>query len=199
LELQKTRTTSGKFTPEWSRSVSEAAIEKYKSSPKLCLRCKEPLSYEKRKNKYCSHSCAASTSNSERPKKEDRRFTCIVCGADGVDYKFGDTRKFCSYECNNKYKADKTYFEWMSGISAPVTTLALRSLLVRRDGYACAECGVSDWNGKQLTLEVEHKDGNWRDNGPGNICLLCPNCHSQTPTFRAKNAGNGRPRGRILN
>jgi hypothetical protein len=46
-------------------------------------------------------------------------------------------------------------------------------------------------------VEVEHIDGNWRNNLPENLTLLCPNCHALTPTFRGLNRGHGRPgRGR---
>jgi predicted HNH restriction endonuclease len=41
-------------------------------------------------------------------------------------------------------------------------------------------------------VEVEHIDGNWRNNQPSNLTLLCPNCHSLTPTYRALNWGRGR-------
>jgi hypothetical protein len=46
--------------------------------------------------------------------------------------------------------------------------------------------------GKPLVVEVEHKDGNSENNAPENVCLLCPNCHSQTDTYKAKNKGKGR-------
>lgn len=59
-------------------------------------------------------------------------------------------------------------------------------------GYACCECGISEWNKKPLTLQVNHRDGNASNNDPKNLELICPNCHSQTETYGAKNKGNGR-------
>jgi 5-methylcytosine-specific restriction endonuclease McrA len=52
--------------------------------------------------------------------------------------------------------------------------------------YKCNKCGIKDWNGKNITLEIEHKDGNNWNNKENNLELLCPNCHSQTLTFRKK-------------
>jgi hypothetical protein len=52
---------------------------------------------------------------------------------------------------------------------------------------ACSECGLREWRGKRLTLEVDHKDGNPRNNVPENLRLLCPNCHSITETWRGRN------------
>jgi len=51
----------------------------------------------------------------------------------------------------------------------------------------CYECGLTEWRKKPLPLELEHKNGNRFDNRIDNLTILCPNCHSQTPTHRGKN------------
>jgi 5-methylcytosine-specific restriction endonuclease McrA len=52
----------------------------------------------------------------------------------------------------------------------------------------CAECGITDlWNGKSLSLELDHINGDKHNNTRENLRYLCPNCHSQTNTFRVKN------------
>jgi len=52
----------------------------------------------------------------------------------------------------------------------------------------CSECGIrSIWNGKPLVLQLEHINGKSTDNRLENLCLLCPNCHSQTMTFAGRN------------
>ena len=45
---------------------------------------------------------------------------------------------------------------------------------------------------KKIVFELEHKDGNSENNQPENLCLICPNCHSQTDTYKNRNKGNGR-------
>lgn len=53
--------------------------------------------------------------------------------------------------------------------------------------YKCENCGLTDWLGKPLSLQLEHIDGNHNNNSFDNLKILCPNCHSQTDTFAGKN------------
>jgi len=53
--------------------------------------------------------------------------------------------------------------------------------------YKCSICGNEGmWNGKPLKLELHHIDGNHRNNDVNNLTFLCPNCHTQTDTYRNK-------------
>lgn len=52
----------------------------------------------------------------------------------------------------------------------------------------CSECGIGPiWNDKPIVLEMDHINGKRRDHRLENLRILCPNCHSQTPTFRGRN------------
>jgi hypothetical protein len=73
-----------------------------------------------------------------------------------------------------------------------VSSYILKNYVISVQGYKCSECNIEEWNNKPITLQLEHKDGNSENNAEDNLCLLCPNCHSQTPTYGAKNKGNGR-------
>ncbi|WP_246567243.1 HNH endonuclease signature motif containing protein [Streptomyces flaveus] len=58
----------------------------------------------------------------------------------------------------------------------------------------CDLCGMEAvWRGQRLPLEVDHIDGNWRDNRIENLRFLCPNCHSTTGSYRGR--GKGRTKG----
>lgn len=57
--------------------------------------------------------------------------------------------------------------------------------------YECSICKISNWNGKEITLEIDHINGDNIDNRPENLRYLCPNCHSQTETYKGKNVNTG--------
>jgi 5-methylcytosine-specific restriction endonuclease McrA len=61
-----------------------------------------------------------------------------------------------------------------------------RRVLEEQDGK-CNHCGIDAWNGRPLVLEFEHKDGNNKNNSRDNVECICPNCHSQTTTWRGRN------------
>lgn len=53
--------------------------------------------------------------------------------------------------------------------------------------YKCEICGVTEWNDKTLSLELDHINGINNDNRLENLRFLCPNCHSQTSTYGSRN------------
>lgn len=62
-----------------------------------------------------------------------------------------------------------------------------RALIESGVEYECNCCGLKpEWNGKSLTLQVEHKNGNWKDNRKKNLEFLCPNCHATTTGWSGK-------------
>lgn len=55
----------------------------------------------------------------------------------------------------------------------------------------CYSCGLTEWLGQPISLELDHINGINTDNRLENLTILCPNCHAQTPTYRGKNIQAG--------
>ena len=75
-------------------------------------------------------------------------------------------------------------------VSKNIQTNKIRQKLLR-EGYKkhiCENCGLSEWLGNHIPLEVHHIDGNSHHNEISNYQLLCPNCHALTDSYRGKNS-----------
>lgn len=61
---------------------------------------------------------------------------------------------------------------------------SIKKALIRSRGHKCQRCNGEVWLDHRIPLELEHIDGNSQNNIDDNLKLLCPNCHSFTPTYR---------------
>lgn len=61
--------------------------------------------------------------------------------------------------------------------------------LRRAVAEASERCGISEWNGVPAPLQLDHVNGDRRDNRLENLRILCPNCHAQTDTWCGRNMG----------
>ena len=69
----------------------------------------------------------------------------------------------------------------------------VRDYLSEQQNSRCSICGMDgSWNGASLVLIIDHINGDANDNCRENLRLICPNCDSQLPTYKARNRGSGR-------
>jgi len=64
---------------------------------------------------------------------------------------------------------------------------SIKKHLIKERRDACEICGITEWLGNAISIELHHIDGDNTNNNKENLQLLCPNCHSQTDNFRGKN------------
>ena len=99
----------------------------------------------------------------------------------GIEYKGQQSKK--GQVKGTSYKTAEYYIS----NNKVITSSRLRDKLIR-DGIkksCCELCGLSEWMGHLLPLELHHKNGDHYDNELSNLEILCPNCHS----IQAGNSG----------
>lgn len=167
------------------RTLGET-YEKYNKKEKeikTCVNCGGEIT-SKHGDKFCNNSCSASYNNKKRKCKKH----CISCGGE-IDC----NRKYCSPRCHRNHEKS-LLFEIIKGGDVTLNSKNYKNYLIHKYGKKCMECGWCEFNeySKKIPIELEHIDGNSDNNELGNLKLLCPNCHSLTPTYKALNSGNGR-------
>lgn len=93
-----------------------------------------------------------------------------------------DTSHFLGQGWNKNNYAYETF---TSGTYKKNGSTTLKALTHLR-GHKCECCGLSEWLGQPITLEVHHVDGDRLNNSLDNLQILCPNCHSQTENWRGR-------------
>lgn len=189
--------TVHRFCSEKHRSI--ASRERRKAGnygcEKPCARdeCDKVFLAKDKRQKYCSHSCAAITNNRKYPKRTRHEDRQCPCGSLLKTHQ----KTYCSRSHAGLYRNSGYIERWLVGLEDGSKkngslSVIVRNYLLRESNFSCSECGWSKPNpvtGKPI-LTIDHQDGNWKNNQRGNLVVLCYNCHSLTETFGALNVGS---------
>jgi len=136
--------------------------------------------------KFCSKSCSRTYLNLKEGKKEKSIHKCINCEK-------MTKGKYCSNKCQRDFEKFILYERIENGDST-LHERTYKNYLISKFGNKCMECGWDKVHQitNKVPIQLEHTDGDSTNNSIGNLKLLCPNCHSLTPTYGALNKGNGR-------
>lgn len=139
--------------------------------------------------KFCCRSCSVSFNNKIHPKKHRLIKHCEYCKKEFTCRNISK-QKYCNKQCLENHKDNIIEVEgfpknWNGN-------RRIRRFLIRKHGNNCMVCGQSgdDWNGKPMTLIVDHIDGKSDNNLLSNLRIVCPNCDSQLSTYKGRNKGN---------
>ena len=123
-----------------------------------------------------------------KPKIHPYTYNCAVCNKES-GFRVSKNNLFCSIACQQEQNYRDAIANWENKSPGKGR---LKRYLAENYGNKCSVCNIETWNDKEIVLELEHKDGNSENNSKENLCLICPNCHSQTSTYKNRNKGNGR-------
>lgn len=109
-----------------------------------------------------------------------------------------DRNTYCNNKCQKEFQYNEYIKSWKAG-KLPKANIEfyvsnhIRRYLFEKYDSKCSRCGWDKPNPyiNSVILEVEHLDGDASNHDENNLDLICPNCHSLTPTYRALNAGKG--------
>jgi 5-methylcytosine-specific restriction endonuclease McrA len=103
---------------------------------------------------------------------------------------------FCTNACQQSHRRRLLLEAWLeTGVCGRTSYHGhyVRGYLDEQQGGRRAICGIVDkWNGVTLALIVDHINGDASNNSRENLRLVCPNCDSQLPTYKARNRGTCR-------
>lgn len=159
---------------------------KYKKTT-ICLHCESEILHDRYVNRlFCSRSCSAKFNNRKRINLNENK--CLNC-----DVKVGLRNKYCSISCKINYERN-IIFEKIKNGDTSLCERNYKNYLIHLYGDKCMDCGWCEIHPitKKVPIQMEHIDGHSENNNLDNLKLLCPNCHSLTPTYGCLNKGNGR-------
>lgn len=162
------------------KSIIIVYVRDYMKNPiilenKLCdSGCGQPAKYfSKGTGRYrCSESANSCPANKEKNSKGLKKAHC-----EGRAWTFTDEHRQRSHVSYRRKLVKEKLFENLG------YTLRKKIVMEEQD-YKCAHCQLSDWMGLRITLELDHIDGNNKNNARSNLRCLCPNCHSITDTWK---------------
>lgn len=183
--MKMSRSEAGKLGRAASRATQDKLyqerIAKYEENPIPCKECSGPISYKSKQygNAFCCSSCSATYNNRHREYGKLKN-KCIDCGTNV-------TKK--SVRCRSCHHKQRK----ITDVELVKCDGRRRRLLISQNGAICEVCKNTKWMGIDIPLELDHIDGDHRNNSKSNLRIICPNCHAQTPTYKGKNKGRGRP------
>ena len=173
-----------------NRIVSDETKEKISKT----LLAYKPIKNEKivRVKKITKRVRVEKTTKRIRVEKNDVKNFCKFCGTE-----IKKNKKYCTSKCSNKHQHIKSYEYFLAnpnkfncGNYSPVN---FKDFFMVEQNNKCSICGCEPiWNGKEIQFVLDHIDGDASNNSRENLRMICPNCDSQTDTFKSKNKNSTR-------
>jgi Zn finger protein HypA/HybF involved in hydrogenase expression len=158
---------------------------------KLCKKCGKEFEPIKGLINYCSLECRNSRDWTEEDKKKK---SVSAKNSEKLKKQLNSIRTEEVYDKIVKTKKQNHIKKILESNYKDLSFESLRFRILYEQENKCNHCGLDKWLGKDIILELEHKDGNNKNNDRSNLEMICPNCHSLTQTWRGRNKRERRHR-----
>lgn len=173
-------------------------------SPKVisrkCLNCKNLT----KNPKFCSKSCSATMNNQGINRFKTSKYTCSECKNE-----YYKSQKFCSIDCQKTSKRKFAVEAWLKGDFTLITIQGEKNkgILLKffidwfkeSKDYTCegilsngSKCNFREFHpvDNKPGIQIDHIDGDKKNQNKDNLRVLCPNCHWRTKTWGTRNIKN---------
>lgn len=155
-----------------------------------CKKCDKEFEPVKGLINYCSLECR----NSRFWSEEDKNKKSISAKSSEKVMIANNNRPDDYWEKIVKIRKENRQKQIIKSNYEELSFESLRFRILYEQKNKCNNCGLDEWLGQKLVLELEHKDGNNKNNDRNNLEMICPNCHSLTKTWRGRNKRERRHR-----
>lgn len=150
---------------------------------KKCENCNYKHDGSYGSGRFCSSKCARGFSTKKKRKEINKKVSDKLLGRKGKSKKYS----------NEKWKIIKEKRDVIFNnklLNADFNSLGYdskRKRVILEQNGKCNKCNLDKWLNEDIPLELEHIDGNHKNDERNNLEALCPNCHALTPTWRGRN------------
>jgi len=153
-----------------------------------CEYCNKDIADTYGSGRFCNIKCSRGFASKEKRLEINEKVSKSLKGIKWPkdkkynNYRNGESRTKSSNSLKKYYKEkrDETPFE-------KLRLFRKKERIFKEQNYKCLLCGQGEvWNSIRLVLQLDHIDGNNKNDVRENLRVLCPNCHTQTPTYVRK-------------
>lgn len=187
-ELETSKCCSKDCWQEWRQKTGKRVEVSCNFCNNKFQRFQHKLDSVESKRYFCSREC-------QKEASKKKRGNCINCASQLKE----KATKYCSFACQWGKQYKENIDKWKDGELSGLDKneglcVWLRKYILDKYNSKCSQCGwseINQANGK-IPVQIDHIDGDYTNNKEENLRVLCPNCHSLTPTYGALNLGKGR-------